>query len=109
MGGGEYIKLAEKVRETPKGTRQDMYILVFISLSLFGRKIIKQDCAGVTEKLSRIRRSSIPKPGVPHLAWLLVHVEGVDDTIRDFTAWAFHQILSKTIGQVGFASSTRPR
>lgn len=38
----------------------------------------------------------------PHLAGLVVHVEGGDDTIRQLPSLPQHQVLGQPVGQVGF-------
>lgn len=45
----------------------------------------------------------------PHLAGLLVHVEGADDALGDVPTRALHQVLSQAVGQVGLAGATGPR
>lgn len=45
----------------------------------------------------------------PHLAGLLVHVEGADDALGDIPTRALHQVLSQAVGQVGLAGATGPR
>lgn len=45
----------------------------------------------------------------PHLAGLLVHVEGADDALSDVPTRALHQVLGQAVGQVGLASATGPR
>lgn len=45
----------------------------------------------------------------PHLAGLLVHVEGADDALSDVPTRALHQVLGQAVGQVGFAGAAGSR
>lgn len=44
--------------------------------------------------------------GPPHLAGLMIHVKGGDDSIRQLPSLSKHHILGQSVGQVGFPSTT---